>query len=77
MPRLSILHCLRAPVGGLFRHVRDLVVEQAVAGHEIGVVCDANARDPLTAPRLEALRPHLALARLSPSMAVEHGSPSM
>jgi glycosyltransferase involved in cell wall biosynthesis len=61
MPRLSILHCLRAPVGGLFRHVRDLVVEQAVAGHEIGVVCEANARDPLTAPRLEALRPHLAL----------------
>jgi len=45
----------------LFRHVRDLVIEQHHAGHEIGVICDANAHDPLTAPRLEALRPQLRL----------------
>ena len=61
MPNLKILHCLRAPVGGLFRHVRDLVIEQNRAGHDVGVICDANAEDALTAPRLDALKPHLSL----------------
>src|SRR5258708_19374619 len=56
-----ILHCLRAPVGGLFRHVRDLSAEQARRGHAVGVVCDAVASDPLTAARLRALEPQLAL----------------
>ena len=28
---MRILHCLRAPVGGLFRHVLDLAAEQARA----------------------------------------------
>ena len=32
MAELRILHCLRAPVGGLFRHVRDLAREQARQG---------------------------------------------
>jgi glycosyltransferase involved in cell wall biosynthesis len=38
---LRILHCLRAPVGGLFRHVHDLAVGQAQLGCEVGIVCDA------------------------------------
>jgi glycosyltransferase involved in cell wall biosynthesis len=59
--RLRILHCLRAPVGGLFRHVRDLAVAQSQRGHLVGVLCDAQASDPLTASRLDALVPHLAL----------------
>lgn len=59
--QLRIIHCLRAPVGGLFRHVRDLARAQADRGHLVGVVCDATARDGLTAARLEALRPSLAL----------------
>jgi glycosyltransferase involved in cell wall biosynthesis len=37
---LRILHVLRSPVGGLFRHVCDLTREQAQAGHLVGVVCD-------------------------------------
>jgi glycosyltransferase involved in cell wall biosynthesis len=36
-----ILHCLRAPVGGLFRHVHDLAVGQAELGAEVGVICDS------------------------------------
>jgi glycosyltransferase involved in cell wall biosynthesis len=35
-----ILHCLRAPVGGLFRHVHDLAIGQAELGAEVGIVCD-------------------------------------
>jgi glycosyltransferase involved in cell wall biosynthesis len=38
---LRILHVLRAPVGGLFRHVCDLAEEQSRMGHEVGIICDA------------------------------------
>jgi glycosyltransferase involved in cell wall biosynthesis len=37
-----ILHVLRAPVGGLFRHVIDLARGQARRGHQVGIVADAN-----------------------------------
>jgi glycosyltransferase involved in cell wall biosynthesis len=39
--RLRILHVLRSPVGGLFRHVCDLTREQALAGHQVGIICDS------------------------------------
>jgi glycosyltransferase involved in cell wall biosynthesis len=38
---LNILHILRAPVGGLFRHVADLARGQTARGHRVGLVCDA------------------------------------
>ncbi len=57
----SILHCLRAPVGGLFRHVLDLASAQAKAGHKVGMVADANAADDLTSMHLKNIEPHLAL----------------
>ncbi len=38
---LKILHCFRSPVGGIFRHVRDLAEEQSKAGHEVGILCDS------------------------------------
>src|SRR3954467_6944682 len=68
-----ILHCLRAPVGGLFRHVRDLSIEQARRGHAVGVVCDAVAGDALTEDRLRALAPHLALGLFRTRMSRELG----
>ena len=50
---LRILHCLRAPVGGLFRHVHDLALGQAQLGAEVGIVCDASdAGDPVALGRL-------------------------
>jgi glycosyltransferase involved in cell wall biosynthesis len=58
---LRIIHCLRAPVGGLFRHVRDLATAQAARGHQVGVIADSNAHDRLTEQRLADLTPHLAL----------------
>jgi len=56
-----ILHCLRAPVGGLFRHVRDLAINQAGIGHQVAVICDSNASDGLSEARLAELAPHLPL----------------
>lgn len=38
---LKVIHCLRAPVGGLFRHVCDLARGQAERGIEVGIICDA------------------------------------
>lgn len=61
MKAQRILHALRAPVGGLFRHVRDLAIEQSRRGHAVGVLCDATACDSLTAERLERLGEHLDL----------------
>ena len=71
--RFRILHCLRAPVGGLFRHVRDLAREQAARGHEVGVVCDANTRDPLTDARLTELSPLLSLGLIKVPMSRDIG----
>jgi hypothetical protein len=38
---LRIVHCFRSPVGGIFRHVRDLAEEHAKAGHQVGILCDS------------------------------------
>lgn len=59
--RLRIIHCFRAPVGGLFRHVLDLSGEQAAIGHEVGFVIDSTVADPLTESRLEKAAQHLSL----------------
>lgn len=40
--KLRIVHCFRSPVGGIFRHVRDLAEAQIAAGHEVGIVCDSS-----------------------------------
>lgn len=61
LPPLRILHCLRAPVGGLFRHVLDLARGQAALGHAVGVLADETTGDRLTEARLDGLRPDLAL----------------
>ena len=54
---LRILQILRAPVGGLFRHVGDLTRELAARGHDVGVIVDSLRSDALTEQRLESLRP--------------------
>jgi glycosyltransferase involved in cell wall biosynthesis len=61
MSKFRVLHCLRAPVGGLFRHVCDLSAAQASQGHEVGVLADSAANDSLTGQRLTGLEKHLSL----------------
>lgn len=38
---LRILHAVRAPVGGIFRHILDLANGQAERGHHVGIVADS------------------------------------
>jgi glycosyltransferase involved in cell wall biosynthesis len=58
---LRILHVLRAPVGGLFRHVVDLASSQAARGHAVGIVADATTGGEQADAVLAALAPRLAL----------------
>ncbi len=54
-PSPRILHCLRAPTGGLFRHVHDLARSQAELGLDVGVVCDAEGGGEDTARAISRL----------------------
>ncbi|WP_083241618.1 glycosyltransferase family 4 protein [Methyloceanibacter stevinii] len=56
-----ILHCLRAPVGGLFRHVHDLALGQAELGAEVGIVCDSTTGDAESDVALRRLRDNCSL----------------
>ncbi len=58
---LRILQILRAPVGGLFRHVQDLTRELFARGHEVGIVADSLHTDALSEERLDRLRPFAPL----------------
>ncbi len=56
-----ILHCLRAPVGGLFRHVHDLAIGQAEMGAEVGVICDSRTGGSEIDVALSRLKDNCAL----------------
>lgn len=59
--RLRIIHCFRSPVGGIFRHVRDLVYEHARAGHQVGILCDSTTGGTYEDKLFEEIRGDLAL----------------
>ena len=59
--RLRIVHCVRAPIGGIFRHVLDLARAQAAAGHRVGLICDASTGGAFEDAQLAAIEPVLAL----------------
>jgi glycosyltransferase involved in cell wall biosynthesis len=58
---MRILHCLRAPVGGLFRHVLDLAEEQATRGHDVGILAASTSEDRLTSAKFAAIAAKLRL----------------
>ncbi|MBV8850034.1 MAG: glycosyltransferase family 4 protein [Methylobacteriaceae bacterium] len=59
--KLRIVHVLRAPLGGLFRHVLDLTREQIARGHQVGLITDSLTGGANADTVLEELRPRLAL----------------
>lgn len=56
-----VLHVMRLPMGGLFRHVQDLVAGQQAAGIAAGVVCATPPNDGVSAVRLAALEARCGL----------------
>lgn len=59
--KLRILQVMRAPVGGLFRHVADLTRALSSNGHDVGLVVDSLANDAQTESKLAALLPDASL----------------
>ena len=59
--KLRILHVLRAPLGGLFRHVLDLTCEQVARGHAVGLVVDSLTGNERSAKQLDELELSLEL----------------
>jgi glycosyltransferase involved in cell wall biosynthesis len=70
---LNILHALRAPVGGLFRHVADLARGQAARGHRVGLIADATTGGPRGEALLADLQPDLALGLTRVTMSRQIG----
>jgi len=58
---LRIVHVLRAPVGGLFRHVLDLSHAQIARGHDVGLIADSLTGGARADAQLAELEPALAL----------------
>lgn len=58
---MRILHVFRSPVGGLFRHVRDLVKAQAELGHDVGIYCDGATGGQNAVELLALTAPHCSL----------------
>ncbi|MBA3447477.1 MAG: glycosyltransferase [Pseudaminobacter sp.] len=59
--RLRIVHCFRSPVGGIFRHVRDLTEAQVAAGHSVGIVCDSTTGGDFEERLFDGMKDRLAL----------------
>lgn len=59
--RLRIVHVVRAPIGGIFRHIVDLADAQAAAGHEVGIVCDSSTGGRFEDDIIAKAAPRLAL----------------
>jgi glycosyltransferase involved in cell wall biosynthesis len=58
---MKILHVFRTPVGGLFRHVRDLARGQSELGHKVGIICDSTTGGHVASGLLDGIAPHCSL----------------
>jgi glycosyltransferase involved in cell wall biosynthesis len=58
---LRILHLVRAPVGGIFRHILDLANGQADRGHHVGIVADSLTGGARAEAALAEIAPRLKL----------------
>jgi len=58
---LRILHAVRTPVGGIFRHILDLANGQVDRGHQVGIVADSLTGGERAAAALAEIAPRLAL----------------
>jgi glycosyltransferase involved in cell wall biosynthesis len=58
---LRILHAIRPPVGGIFRHVLDVAKGQADRGHHVGIIADSLTGGERAEAALAEIAPRLAL----------------
>ncbi|MFN7126145.1 MAG: glycosyltransferase family 4 protein [Allorhizobium sp.] len=58
---LRIVHCFRSPIGGIFRHVRDLAELHSAAGHQVGILCDSSTGGAHEDRLFDQIMPFLSL----------------
>ncbi len=58
---MRIIHVFRSPLGGLFRHVRDVVRGQSALGHDVGLLCDSSTGGEGAERALADLQPMCSL----------------
>ena len=58
---LRIVHAVRAPVGGIFRHILDLANGQVNAGHHVGIIADSLTGGERATAALAEIAPRLKL----------------
>jgi glycosyltransferase involved in cell wall biosynthesis len=58
---LRIVHAVRAPVGGIFRHILDLANGQADEGHHVGIIADSLTGGDRATAALAEIAPRLKL----------------
>src|ERR1700694_5587955 len=58
---LRILHAVRAPVGGIFRHILDLANGQSDRGHHVGIIADSLTGGERAQAALQEIAPPLKL----------------
>lgn len=58
---LRILHAVRTPVGGIFRHILDLANGQVDRGHHVGIVADSLTGGERAEAALKEIAPRLKL----------------
>jgi glycosyltransferase involved in cell wall biosynthesis len=58
---LRILHAVRAPVGGIFRHILDVANGQADRGHHVGIIADSLTGGERAEAALAEIAPRLKL----------------
>jgi glycosyltransferase involved in cell wall biosynthesis len=58
---LRILHAVRAPVGGIIRHILDLANGQADRGHHVGIIADSLTGGERAEQALAEIAPRLKL----------------
>src|SRR5260221_14756996 len=58
---LRILHAVRAPVGGIIRHILDLANGQVERGHDVGILADSLTGGTRADTPLSEIAPRLSL----------------
>ena len=58
---LRILHAVRTPVGGIFRHILDLANGQVDRGHQVGIIADSLTGGERAKAALAEIAPRLKL----------------
>src|ERR1700761_431616 len=58
---LRILHAVRTPVGGIFRHILDVANGQVDRGHDVGIIADTLTGGERGQQALAQIEPRLKL----------------